>query len=97
MGKKTDKLVGGNKVELPKVAWSAQIDLDPGKDSFITLSGTASDEIAAALAANAARKAILDSLNAEEQLKDPDPVQDMITGAADLAKKVSPPRSAPIR
>ena len=53
----------------PKIKWSAQIDLGPGTDSFITLSGTASDVTSAAIAGSVARQAILDSVNADAQLK----------------------------
>ena len=43
----------------PKIAWSVQIDLGPGQDSFITLSGKASNVDAAAVFATTARQAIL--------------------------------------
>jgi hypothetical protein len=52
----------------PKIKWSAQIDLGPGTDSFITLSGTASDVTSAALAGSVARQAIMDSLDLDTQL-----------------------------
>ncbi len=97
MGKqKMDKLVGGNRVK-SGIKWSTQIDLDPGKDSFITLSGSAPDEIAAALQANAARKAIMDSLNAEAQLKSEDDKPETPKSSTLTAKSATLPRGTTVQ
>jgi hypothetical protein len=52
-----------HRVKHPKIKWSAQIDLGPGTDSFITLSGKAPDARSAALAASEAHQATTDAVN----------------------------------
>lgn len=70
---KSDKLVGGEKVKLPKVSWSVSVrgpkDIDGSDDGTqVELSGEATDAVSAALIASQARQAIMDARNADDQL-----------------------------
>jgi hypothetical protein len=59
---KADKLIGGKQVRLPRIDWAVTVE-------GITLSGSASDERSAALAASAARQSITDALAVDVEIK----------------------------
>lgn len=63
---KADKMVGGKKKSVAKVAWSVSIDRPDGS---IVIEGNADDVHEAGLAATAARRAVEHATSAEQELE----------------------------
>jgi hypothetical protein len=74
MGKKADKMLGGNKVMPPRTEWKVELttDLDEKGSALgrITITGTSPDSVSAALDASRARLELSDTLKADGAVRE---------------------------